>query len=139
MYLTNRLSNLMVNSSGLSHDLSVTFGALADPTRRAILARLASGEATVSELGEPFEMSGPAISKHLKVLERAGLISRGREAQWRPCRLVGAALKDAADWLEEYRRFWEDSFDRLDDYLRELQAKDKRAARVRKKKNGRKK
>lgn len=139
MYLTNRLSNLMVNSSGLSRDLSVTFGALADPTRRAILARLASGEATVSELGEPFEMSGPAISKHLKVLERAGLISRCREAQWRPCRLVGAPLKDAADWLEEYRRFWEDSFDRLDDYLRELQAKDRRAARVKEKKNGRKK
>jgi DNA-binding transcriptional ArsR family regulator len=139
MYLTNRLFNSMVNTSGLWRDLSVTFGALADPTRRAILARLASGEATVSELGEPFEMSGPAISKHLKVLERAGLISRGREAQWRPCRLVGAALKDAADWLEEYRRFWEDSFDRLDDYLRELQAKDKRAARVKEKKNGRKK
>ena len=139
MYLTNRLSNLMVNSSGRSRDLSVTFGALADPTRRAILARLASGEATVSELGEPFEMSGPAISKHLKILERAGLISRGREAQWRPCRLVGAPLKDAADWLEEYRRFWEDSFDRLDDYLRELQAKDKRASQVREKKNGRKK
>jgi DNA-binding transcriptional ArsR family regulator len=129
----------MVNNSGLSRDLSVTFGALADPTRRAILARLASGEATVSELAEPFEVSGPAISKHLKVLERAGLISRGREAQWRPCRLVGAPLKDAADWLEEYRRFWEDSFDRLDDYLRELQAKDKRASRVTEKKNGRKK
>ena len=139
MYLTSRLLNSMVNNSGLSRDLSVTFGALADPTRRAILARLASGEATVSELGEPFEMSGPAISKHLKVLERAGLISRGREAQWRPCRLVGAPLKDAADWLEEYRRFWEDSFDRLDDYLRELQAKDKRASQVREKKNGRKK
>ena len=139
MYLTNRLFNSMVNNSEMSRDLSVTFGALADPTRRAILARLASGEATVSELGEPFEMSGPAISKHLKVLERAGLISRGREAQWRPCRLVGAPLKDAADWLEEYRRFWEDSFDRLDDYLRELQAKDKRASRVREKKNGRKK
>jgi DNA-binding transcriptional ArsR family regulator len=123
----------------MSLDLSVTFGALADPTRRAILARLTSGEATVSELGEPFEMTGPAISKHLKVLERAGLISRGREAQWRPCRLVAAPLKDAADWLEEYRRFWEDSFDRLDDYLRELQAKDKRASRVREKKNGRKK
>jgi DNA-binding transcriptional ArsR family regulator len=129
----------MVNNSGLSRDLSVTFGALADPTRRAILARLASGEATVSELAEPFEVSGPAISKHLPVLERAGLISRGREAQWRPCRLVGAPLKDAADWLDEYRRFWEDSFDRLDDYLRELQAKDKRASRVREKKNGRKK
>jgi DNA-binding transcriptional ArsR family regulator len=139
MYLTNRLLNPMVTASGLSRDLSVTFGALADPTRRAILARLASVEATVSELGEPFEMSGPAISKHLKVLERAGLISRGREAQWRPCRLVGAPLKHAADWLEEYRRFWEDSFDRLDDYLRELQAKDKRAARVKEKKNGRKK
>jgi DNA-binding transcriptional ArsR family regulator len=138
-YLTNKLFNPMVNNSGLSRDLSVTFGALADPTRRAILARLASGEATVSELAEPFEVSGPAISKHLKVLERAGLISRGREAQWRPCRLVGAPLKDAADWLEEYRRFWEDSFDRLDDYLRELQAKDKRASRVREKKNGRKK
>ena len=123
----------------MSLDLSVTFGALADPTRRAILARLTSGEATVSELGEPFEMTGPAISKHLKVLERAGLISRGREAQWRPCRLVAAPLKDAADWLEEYRRFWEDSFDRLDDYLRELQAKDKRASQVREKKNGRKK
>jgi DNA-binding transcriptional ArsR family regulator len=129
----------MVNNSEMSLDLSVTFGALADPTRRAILARLTSGEATVSELGEPFEMTGPAISKHLKVLERAGLISRGREAQWRPCRLVAAPLKDAADWLEEYRRFWEDSFDRLDDYLRELQAKDKRASRVREKKNGRKK
>jgi DNA-binding transcriptional ArsR family regulator len=132
----------MVNNfdnSEVSPDLSVTFGALADPTRRAILARLASGEATVSELGEPFEMSGPAISKHLKVLERAGLISRGREAQWRPSRLVAAPLKDAADWLEEYRRFWEDSFDRLDDYLRELQAKDKRASQVREKKNGRKK
>ena len=139
MYLTSRLLNSMVNNSGLSRDLSVTFGALSDPTRRAILARLASGEATVSELGEPFEMSGPAISKHLKVLERAGLISRGREAQWRPCRLVAAPLKDAADWLEEYRRFWEDSFDRLDDYLRELQAKDKRASLVREKKNGRKK
>ena len=129
----------MVNNSEMSRDLSVIFGALADPTRRAILARLASGEATVSELGEPFEMSGPAISKHLKVLERAGLISRGREAQWRPCQLVAAPLKDAADWLEEYRRFWEDSFDRLDDYLRELQAKNKPALQVREKKNGRKK
>jgi DNA-binding transcriptional ArsR family regulator len=129
----------MVNNSGLSRDLNVTFGALADPTRRAILARLSSGEATVSELAGPFEVSGPAISKHLKVLERAGLISRGREAQWRPCRFVGAPLKDAADWLEEYRRFWEHSFDRLDDYLRELQAKDKGASRIKEKKNGRKK
>ena len=114
----------MVNSSGLSRDLSVTFGALADPTRRAILARLASGEATVSELARPFEVSGPAISKHLKVLERAGLISRGREAQWRPCRLAASPLKDAADWLEHYRRFWEESLDRLDEYLGELQAQE---------------
>ncbi len=129
----------MVNQVPTSPDLSTTFAALADPTRRAILARLASGEATVSELTEPFEMSGPAISKHLKVLEHAGLISRGRLAQWRPCRLKADPLKAAADWLAEYRRFWEDSFDRLDDYLRELQAKDKPASRVREKKNGRKK
>jgi DNA-binding transcriptional ArsR family regulator len=101
--------------------LNSTFAALADPTRRAILARLASGEATVTELAEPFEMSLPAISKHLKVLERAGLIARGREAQWRPCRLEAGPLKDAADWLEHYRRFWEHSFDRLEVYLRELQ------------------
>ena len=100
--------------------LSATFGALADPTRRAILARLASGEASVTQLAEPFQMSMPAVSKHLKVLERAGLIARGREAQWRPCRLEAAPLKEAADWVEDYRRFWEQSFDRLDDYLREL-------------------
>jgi DNA-binding transcriptional ArsR family regulator len=106
--------------------LSATFGALADPTRRAILARLASGEASVTQLAQPFEMSMPAISKHLKVLERAGLIARGREAQWRPCRLEAAPLKDAADWVEEYRRFWEQSFDRLDDYLRELKKKEKK-------------
>jgi len=129
----------MVNNLQMSPDLGATFAALADPTRRAILARLASGRATVSELAEPFAMSGPAISKHLKVLERAGLISRGREAQRRPCQLVAAPLKEAADWLEEYRRFWEESFDRLDEYLRALQAKDKRAARVREKKHGRKK
>jgi DNA-binding transcriptional ArsR family regulator len=104
--------------------LSATYAALADPTRRAILARLASGEASVGELAEPFEMSLPAVSKHLKVLERAGLIARGRKAQWRPCRLEAAPLKDAAAWLEEYRRFWEDSFDRLEEYLRELQAKE---------------
>ena len=100
--------------------LSATFAALADPTRRAILGRLASGEASVTQLAEPFEMSMPAVSKHLKVLERAGLIARGREAQWRPCRLEAAPLKEAADWVEEYRRFWEQSFDRLDEYLREL-------------------
>jgi len=105
-------------------DLNITFAALADPTRRAILARLASGEASVTELAEPFEMSLPAISKHLKVLERAGLIARGREAQWRPCRLAAGPLKDAADWLDHYRRFWDESFDRLEDYLRELQKKD---------------
>ena len=119
--------------------LSGTFGALADPTRRAILARLASGQATVSELAEPFAMSGPAISRHLRVLERAGLISRGRQAQWRPCRLIAAPLKDAADWLAQYRRFWEQSFDRLDDYLRELQAKGGRASRVTERKHRRKK
>jgi DNA-binding transcriptional ArsR family regulator len=109
--------------------LSTIFAALADPTRRAILARLVSGEASVTELGEPFEMSLPAISKHLKVLERAGLIARGREAQWRPCRLEAGPLKDAADWLEHYRRFWEQSFDRLEDYLGELQPKEKRDGR----------
>ena len=101
--------------------LSSTFAALADPTRRAILARLSTGEATVTELAEPFSVSLPAISKHLKVLERAGLISRGRSAQWRPCRLDAAPMKDASAWLEEYRRFWEESFDRLEDHLRELQ------------------
>ena len=103
--------------------LSLTFGALSDPTRRAILTRLADGEATVTELAEPFEMSLPAVSKHLKVLERAGLISRGREAQWRPARLDPEPLKEAADWLDEYRRFWDESFDRLDDYLQQLQMK----------------
>ena len=105
--------------------LSNTFSALADPTRRAILARLALGELSVTELAQPFEMSMPAISKHLKVLERAGLIARGRQAQWRPCSLKAAPLKDAAEWLERYRRFWEESFERLDDYLRELQAREK--------------
>ena len=109
--------------------LSTTFAALADPTRRAILARLALSEASVMELAEPFAMSLPAISKHLKVLERAGLIARRREAQWRPCRLEAGPLKDAVDWLEVYRRFWEQSFDRLDDYLRELQKKEKKYGR----------
>ena len=106
--------------------LSATFAALADPTRRAILARLASGETSVTELAEPFDMSLPAVSKHLKVLERAGLILRGREAQWRPCRIEPRALKEVDDWLERYRRFWEQSFDRLDDYLKELQGKGKK-------------
>lgn len=102
--------------------LSATFSALADPTRRAILARLTLGETSVSELAEPFDISLPAISKHLKVLERAGLISRGRAAQWRPCRIEAAGFKGVEEWLEQYRRFWDASFDRLDDYLRELQA-----------------
>jgi DNA-binding transcriptional ArsR family regulator len=115
-----------------SDHLNATFAALADPTRRAILARLALGEATVTELGKPFDMSGPGLSKHLKVLERAGLIARGREAQWRPCRLVAGPLKGASDWLEQYRRFWEESFDRLDDYLRELQGPGAGAAKIRK-------
>ena len=104
--------------------LSNTFSALADPTRRAILARLALGETSVTELAEPFRMSMPAVSKHLKVLERAGLITRGREAQWRPCRIEAQALKPVDDWLENYRRLWEERFDRLEVYLRELQAKD---------------
>ena len=101
--------------------LSSVFSALADPTRRAILERLSRGEATVTELAAPFAMSLPAVSKHLKVLERAGLISRGREAQWRPCRLEASSMKEAATWLDAYRRLWEDSFDRLDAYLAELQ------------------
>jgi len=101
--------------------LSTTFAALADPTRRAILARLAKGEATVTELAAPFDLSLPAISKHLKVLQRAGLIEQGRQAQWRPCRLRPERLRDVADWIGEYRRLWEASFDRLDAYLRELQ------------------
>jgi DNA-binding transcriptional ArsR family regulator len=105
--------------------LSLTFAALADPTRRAILARLASGETSVTEIARPFEISMPAVSKHLKVLERAGLISRGREAQWRPCALEAAPIKEVVEWAEPFRRFWEASFNRLDDYLRELQAKQK--------------
>ena len=104
--------------------LNATFAALSDPTRRAILARLAYGEASVNELAEPFAMTLPGLSKHLKVLERAGLISRGRVAQSRPCRLEAAPLREAADWVESYRRFWEGSFDRLEGYLRELQRGD---------------
>ncbi|MBV8883483.1 MAG: winged helix-turn-helix transcriptional regulator [Chroococcidiopsidaceae cyanobacterium CP_BM_RX_35] len=109
--------------------LSVTFATLADPTRRAILAHLAKGEASVTELAKPFKMSLPAISKHLKVLERAGLITRGREAQWRPCRLEAEPLKDAATWIEQYRQFWEENLDRLDEYLQELQAEEKQQDR----------
>jgi DNA-binding transcriptional ArsR family regulator len=120
----------------MTDHLTATFGALADPTRRAILSRLASGEASVTELAAPFDMSMPAISKHLKVLERARLIARGREAQWRPCRLQAAPLQDVAGWVEHYRKFWEQSFDRLDDYLRDLkkreQKKEKHHVRKRK-------
>jgi DNA-binding transcriptional ArsR family regulator len=105
--------------------LSETFSALADPTRRAILGKLSRGEKSVTELAKPFKMSLPAVSKHLKVLERAGLIERGREAQWRPCRLKAQTLKAAADWLDAYRQFWEQTFDRLEDYLKEIQAKEK--------------
>jgi DNA-binding transcriptional ArsR family regulator len=117
--------------------LSVKFAALADPTRRAILARLALGETAVTELAEPFAISLPAVSKHLKVLEHAGLITRGREAQWRPCRIEPGALKDVDDWLEYYRRFWTGSFDRLDGYLRELKAKPE--LQTKEKRRGRKK
>ena len=113
----------------MSDHLSTTLAALADPTRRAILARLALGETSVSELAAPFKMSQPAVSKHLKVLERAGLIARGREAQWRPCRLEAGPLREVNDWLEHYRRFWEQSLDRLDAYLKDLQAKETKRAR----------
>jgi DNA-binding transcriptional ArsR family regulator len=106
--------------------LSTTLAALSDPTRRAILARLATGEATVTQLAAPFAMSMPAVSRHLNVLEQAGLITRGREAQWRPCRITGGPLKNVADWLAHYERFWTESFDRLDDYLREAQKKKKK-------------
>ena len=122
--------------------LSATFQALADPTRRAILARLALGQTSVSELAEPFDISGPAISRHLKVLEQAGLIARGREAQWRPCRIELNALKGVDDWLEEYRRLWEQRLDRLEDYLRTLQSEspqDQTPPKKPEKKRGRKK
>jgi DNA-binding transcriptional ArsR family regulator len=109
--------------------LTATFAALADPTRRAILAKLSSGEASVTELAAPFDMSLPAVSKHLKVLERAGLIARSREAQWRPCQLEARPLKDVADWIEHYRRFWAVSFDRLDDYIEKLKKESKRVSR----------
>ena len=112
--------------------LSSTFAALADPTRRAILARLASGECTVGELAAPFEISMPAVSKHLRVLERAGLIARGREAQWRPCRIEAAPLKEVADWAERYRSIWEARFDRLDTYLQQLNSKNKEKKHARK-------
>jgi DNA-binding transcriptional ArsR family regulator len=118
--------------------LTSTFAALADPTRRAILARLSSGQLSVTELADPFDMSLPAVSKHLKVLERAGLIARGRDAQWRPCRLNAAPLKDVADWVDHYRRFWTESFDRLDDYLHELQHQQRKHPHPKERKNVRK-
>ena len=120
----------------VSDQLTATFSALADPTRRDILARLATGPASVSEIAQPHSMSLPAISKHLGVLERSGLIERGREAQWRPCRLRAEPLKEAIDWLEHYRRHWEESFDRMDEYLKELQAGE---TKPKKKGHGRKK
>jgi DNA-binding transcriptional ArsR family regulator len=126
-YLTDWLFSYTVKF--MPDRLSATFAALADPTRRAILARLVLGETSVGELAKPFDITGPAISRHLKVLERAGLIARGREAQWRPCRIEPAALKSVDDWLEHYRRFWEERFDRLDDYLRTLQTKEKKRGR----------
>ena len=112
--------------------LTATFAALADPTRRAILARLTSGETSVTGLAEPFEMSLPAVTKHLKVLERAGLITRSREAQWRPCRLEAKPLREVSDWVEKYRQFWEQRLDRLENYLRKLQAQEKKHARKKK-------
>ena len=119
------LINEVVKDKPTFDSLSATFAALSDPTRRAILARLAAGEASVTELAAPFEISLPAVSRHLKVLERAGLVARSREAQWRPCRLQPGPLKEADDWIERYRRLWEERFDRLDQYLNELQ-KEKR-------------
>jgi DNA-binding transcriptional ArsR family regulator len=122
-----------------SDPLSTTFSALADPTRRAILARLSLGEISVTELAEPFEMSLPAVTKHLKVLEKAGLITRGRHAQWRPCRLKAAPLQEVSDWVEQYRRHWEERLDRLGEYLKELQAQEAVAASPKEKKHGPKK
>ncbi len=113
----------------MNDDLSLTFAALADPTRRAILARLAQGEATVNELAEPFALKLPTVSKHLKVLQKAGLISQGRKAQWRPCRLEPERLKEVADWVEQYRRMWEERFGQLDEYLRDLQENEEQHGR----------
>lgn len=137
------MQTLNTLGKGNQDKLSLAFAALGDPTRRAILVRLSQGEASVSELAKPFlkEMSAPAITKHLKVLENAGLISKGREAQWRPCKLNGEAFKEVADWLEHYRQFWEESFDRLDLYLKTITKEKEQQAKKKKKgtKNGRKK
>jgi DNA-binding transcriptional ArsR family regulator len=119
----------MVQQTAEQDPLSATFAALADPTRRAILERLMGGEATVTEIAKPFEMTLPAVSKHLRVLERARLIERGRRAQWRPCRLQADPLKDVDDWVEKYRTFWEERFDRLDEYLKEVQENEKKSSR----------
>jgi DNA-binding transcriptional ArsR family regulator len=143
LYLTDKLFNYLVHNTMPTTDrLSVTFAALADPTRRAILARLALGETSVSKLAKPFSMSLPAVSKHLKVLERAGLITRSRDAQMRPCKIEPTALKEVDDWFEEYRQLWEQRLDRLDDYLKTLQARDNAdqpQAKPREKKDGRRK
>jgi DNA-binding transcriptional ArsR family regulator len=128
LYLTN-----MLNAATVPDNLSTTLAALADPTRRAILARLARGEATVTEIAEPFAMSLPAVSRHLKVLARAGLISRSREAQWRPCKLEAEPLRDVSDWVEQYRQLWDERLDRLEAYLHELQHKEQKHARNKKK------
>jgi DNA-binding transcriptional ArsR family regulator len=133
MYLTIRLFNFQVTQV-MDDQLSATFAALADPTRRAILARLASGECSVTELAEPFDMSMPAVSKHLRVLERAGLIARGREAQWRPCRLEPAPLEEVAAWVERYRAIWEGRLDRLDTYLKALKTKEQKHGRKQRRK-----
>ncbi|HEV8591006.1 MAG TPA: metalloregulator ArsR/SmtB family transcription factor [Pyrinomonadaceae bacterium] len=122
-----------------SDQLSSTFAALADPTRRAILARLATGEASVNQLAEPFRISLPAVSKHLKVLNRAGLITRSRNAQWRPCRLEAAPLREASDWIDHYRKFWDESLDRLEEYLKEIQMKEKENGNDKHAKNGKRK
>ena len=124
MYITNRLDNSMVRYMP-TDTLSTTFAALADPTRRAILARLGDGAATVGELAAPFAISGPAVSKHLRVLERAGLIAQGREAQWRPCRLEAAPLKEVAEYAGEFRRFWDASYERLDAYLQQMKEEER--------------
>src|SRR5580700_7013971 len=124
----------MVKYKMIADSLSLTFSALADPTRRAILGRLASGETSVTELASPFKMSMPGISKHLKVLERAGLIARGRDAQWRPCRLKAEKLKEVSEWVDDYRQFWEQRLDRLEIYLQDLQKKEQRNGRKNSKK-----
>ena len=124
MYYAGQLINHIVKYEMQPDSLSQTFAALADPTRRAILARLAQGDATVTDIAKPFDMSLPGVSKHLKVLQHAGLVVQGRDAQWRPCRLEPERLRDVAAWVEQYRRLWEERLDRLDDYLRELQTKE---------------